>query len=248
MIATSSTWLRIKTLLLESSKVRMSITAEGLALTATSDLQTQYTNFKNALQSLAQKVGEIEQEIEEHKLVTETLQPLPGDRKCFRLINGVLVERTVKDILPALKTNSDGLKQVLDELVKQYKGKQDEMDKWKASSCGPVLIQLLTDCCTEEEQYSGRSELIRVWHPISYPSRRTGLRLSCVVPSSISYSDCSMPSDAVSRSSEQVQTCSISESEGRTTGALKLKPQSWKRVHGLSTSGTWVPMSRAHAR
>ena len=66
-----------------------------------------------------------------HRLVTETLQPLPEDRKCFRLINGVLVERTVKDVLPALKTNSDGLKQVLEELLKQYKGKQDEMDKWK---------------------------------------------------------------------------------------------------------------------
>jgi prefoldin subunit 2 len=114
------------------------------------DLQNQYTNYKNTLQSLAQKVGEIEQEIEEHKsvlffmdlrftctdaqnfrLVTETLQPLPQDRKCFRLTNGILVERTIKDVLPALKTNSDGLKQVLDELVKQYKTKQDEMDNWK---------------------------------------------------------------------------------------------------------------------
>lgn len=65
------------------------------------------------------------------RLVTESLQPLPGDRKCFRLINGVLVERTIEDVLPALKTNSDGLKQVLDELVKQYKSKQDELDKWK---------------------------------------------------------------------------------------------------------------------
>ena len=63
--------------------------------------------------------------------MTETLEPLPGDRKCFRLINGVLVERTVKEVLPALKTNSDGLKQVLDELLKQYKIKQEEMDKWK---------------------------------------------------------------------------------------------------------------------
>ena len=35
----------------------------------------------------------------------------------------------MQDVLPALKTNTDGLKQVLDELVKQYKGKQDEMDK-----------------------------------------------------------------------------------------------------------------------
>jgi len=65
------------------------------------------------------------------RLVTETLQPLPPTRKCFRLINGVLVERTVQDVLPALKTNSDGLKQVLEELLKQYKGKQEEMDRWK---------------------------------------------------------------------------------------------------------------------
>ena len=31
------------------------------------------------------------------------------DRKCFRLIGGVLVERTVRDITPALKTNRDGV-------------------------------------------------------------------------------------------------------------------------------------------
>ena len=49
------------------------------------------------------------------------------------MINGVLVERTVKDVIPALRTNSDGLKQVLDDLLVQYKSKQDEMDKWKVS-------------------------------------------------------------------------------------------------------------------
>ena len=68
------------------------------------------------------------------RLVLETLDPLPGDRKCFRMINGVLVERTVKDVIPALNTNSDGLKKVLDELVKQYKRQQDEMEKWKVGS------------------------------------------------------------------------------------------------------------------
>ncbi|KAF4225709.1 hypothetical protein CNMCM8980_009222 [Aspergillus fumigatiaffinis] len=97
------------------------------------ELQLQYTNFKNTLTQMAQKIGDIEQEAEEHKLVIETLEPLPQDRKCFRMVNGVLVERTVKDVLPALKTNSDGLKQVLDELVKQYQSKQSELDDWKVS-------------------------------------------------------------------------------------------------------------------
>lgn len=47
------------------------------------------------------------------------------------MINGVLTERTVKEVVPILKTNSDGLKKTLEELVKQYKSKQDEMEKWK---------------------------------------------------------------------------------------------------------------------
>lgn len=65
------------------------------------------------------------------RLVIETLEPLPKDRKCFRMVNGVLVERTIDDVLPALKTNSDGLKQVLEEMLKQYKTKQGELDSWK---------------------------------------------------------------------------------------------------------------------
>jgi len=47
------------------------------------------------------------------------------------MINGVLVERTVKDVLPQLTTNADGLKKVLDDLLKQYSSKQEELEKWK---------------------------------------------------------------------------------------------------------------------
>ncbi|KAF2498386.1 Prefoldin beta-like protein [Lophium mytilinum] len=105
------------------------------------ELQVQYSNYKNTLQQIAQKIGDVEQETEEHKLVLETLEPLPQDRKCFRMINGVLVERTVKDVAPALKTNSEGLKKVLDDLLKQYKSKQDEMEKWKKKNNIQVVQQ-----------------------------------------------------------------------------------------------------------
>ncbi|OAA37237.1 Prefoldin beta-like protein [Metarhizium rileyi] len=105
------------------------------------DLQTTYSNYKNVLQQIAQKIGDIEQEAEEHRLVLETLAPLSENRKCFRLINGVLVERTVKDVVPALKTNQDGLSKVLDDLVKQYRTKQDELDKWKKKNNVQVVQQ-----------------------------------------------------------------------------------------------------------
>ncbi|KAK7521897.1 Prefoldin beta-like protein [Phyllosticta citricarpa] len=105
------------------------------------ELQIQYSNYKNILQQLAQKIGDVEQEAEEHKLVLETLEPLSSERKCFRMINGVLVERTVQEVVPALKTNSEGLKKVLEDLLKQYKSKQEEMDKWKKKNNVQVVQQ-----------------------------------------------------------------------------------------------------------
>ncbi|KAI9695627.1 MAG: hypothetical protein M1820_008474 [Bogoriella megaspora] len=105
------------------------------------ELQTQYSTYKNNLQQIAQKIGDVEQETEEHKLVLETLAPVSQDRKCFRMVNGVLVERTVKDVVPALQTNLDGLKKVLDDLLKQYKTKQDEMEKWKKKNNVQVVQQ-----------------------------------------------------------------------------------------------------------
>jgi polyhydroxyalkanoate synthesis regulator phasin len=94
--------------------------------------------------------------------VLETLEPLAADRKCFRLINGVLVERTVSDVVPALKTNQEGLKKVLDDLVKQYKSKQDELDKWKVRVPAHRLTHLvvhMADPEAEEEQCAGSATI-----------------------------------------------------------------------------------------
>ncbi|KAE9381787.1 Prefoldin beta-like protein [Stipitochalara longipes BDJ] len=115
--------------------------AQQLSQRKQQELQLQYTNYKNGLQQIAQKIGDVEQEAEEHKLVLETLEPLPADRKCFRMINGVLVERTVKDVVPALRTNSEGLRKVLEDLVKQYNSKQTEMEKWKKKNNIQVVQQ-----------------------------------------------------------------------------------------------------------
>lgn len=60
------------------------------------------------------------------------------------MINGVLTERTVSDVLPALQTNADGLKKVLEDLVKQYQSKQSEMEKWKV--CMLRLIRVRLEC------------------------------------------------------------------------------------------------------
>ncbi|PUU81174.1 Prefoldin beta-like protein [Tuber borchii] len=98
------------------------------------DLQTQYSTYKSALHQLAQKIGDVEQEAEEHKLVLESLEPVEPGRKCFRLVNGVLVERSVGEVVPAVRTNAEGLKGVLEGLLKEYKKKQEEMERWKVKN------------------------------------------------------------------------------------------------------------------
>lgn len=45
------------------------------------------------------------------------------DRKCFRLVGGVLVERTVKEVLPQLEAQTTQLKTILDTLLSEHKKK-----------------------------------------------------------------------------------------------------------------------------
>lgn len=40
------------------------------------------------------------------RIVIETLRGVDEGRRCFRMVGEVLVERTVKDVLPALQYNS----------------------------------------------------------------------------------------------------------------------------------------------
>jgi chaperonin cofactor prefoldin len=53
-------------------------------------------------------------------LVIKTLDEiLPKDpkRRCFRLIGGVLVEQTVEDVAPNLKTNLEGVSRLLSRFL-----------------------------------------------------------------------------------------------------------------------------------
>lgn len=75
------------------------------------------------------------------------------------MINGVLAERTVKDVVPALKTNLEGLEKVLTELTEQYNTKTTEMEKWKVSLVLVYLASLMSPVNltrdVEEEQCPG---------------------------------------------------------------------------------------------
>ncbi len=68
-----------------------------------------YKAYMAECQQLANKISELTLERDEHKLVTEQLQKLEPERKAYRLIGGILVERTVGDVLPLVSQNYDGV-------------------------------------------------------------------------------------------------------------------------------------------
>jgi prefoldin subunit 2 len=57
------------------------------------------------------------------------------------MMGGVLVERTVGDVLPALQINQKGIHSVRDALVKDYDKKLKEFEKWKKDNKVQVIQQ-----------------------------------------------------------------------------------------------------------
>ena len=55
-------------------------TPRGQRLTFSADLQVQYSTYKNTLQQLAQKIGDVEQEAEEHKYGSKNFLHIPSSK------------------------------------------------------------------------------------------------------------------------------------------------------------------------
>lgn len=65
------------------------------------------------------------------RTVIDTLKNVDENRKCFRLIGGVLAEQTVKDTLPTLIQNKDQLEKLIEKGKEQLTKKGNEINKFK---------------------------------------------------------------------------------------------------------------------
>ncbi|NXM07452.1 PFD2 protein, partial [Tyrannus savana] len=64
-------------------------------------------------------------------LVIETLREVDPTRKCFRMVGGVLVERTVKEVLPALESNKEQISKLIEALAQQLQAKGRELNEFR---------------------------------------------------------------------------------------------------------------------
>jgi len=80
--------------------------------------------------SMATKLSELQMDLNEHKLVIETLEGVEKDRKCFRMVGGVLVERQVGEVQPALTSNRDKMAKLIETLEKQLSEKGQDINAY----------------------------------------------------------------------------------------------------------------------
>ncbi|XP_065846145.1 prefoldin subunit 2-like [Oscarella lobularis] len=91
----------------------------------------QFQQLRNDQQSLGVKIAEMDSELNQHNLVIDVLKDLESTRRCFRSIGGVLVERTVGDILPDLRQHSQKISDIIDSLKTQLEKKSHELQEFK---------------------------------------------------------------------------------------------------------------------
>lgn len=90
-----------------------------------------FNRLRQEQRGLASKAAELEMELNEHSLVIDTLKEVDETRKCYRMVGGVLVERTVKEVLPALENNKEQIQKIIETLTQQLQAKGKELNEFR---------------------------------------------------------------------------------------------------------------------
>ncbi|XP_030638397.1 prefoldin subunit 2-like [Chanos chanos] len=90
-----------------------------------------FQRLRQEQRSIATKAAELEMEINEHSLVIDALKEVDPSRKCYRLVGGVLVERTVEEVLPALENNKEQISKLVESLGTQLQTKGQELNEYR---------------------------------------------------------------------------------------------------------------------
>ena len=87
-----------------------------------------FTALSRETQAARQKIAELSVSLREHVNVLTNVRELDANRRCFRSVGGVLVERTVGEVVPAVETNANNLQRAIDAIKEQCAMKDAELE------------------------------------------------------------------------------------------------------------------------
>merc|ERR1712176_30771 len=110
-----------------------------LSMSSKEEIVQGFQSLCQMQRQLQQKLAEIKQERGEHELVADTLKKAEPERKAWRLVGGVLTERSVGEVLPALQNQIENLSKVISSLEEQMNTKAKEITEYREKH--QILVQ-----------------------------------------------------------------------------------------------------------
>jgi prefoldin subunit 2 len=91
-----------------------------------------FQSLREEQTQLVQKTQDLEMDMKEHDLVLSTLSTITDkQRRCYRMIGGVLIEHTVAEVLPALQSNREQINNVIESFKQKTEEKGKELAAYK---------------------------------------------------------------------------------------------------------------------
>ena len=102
--------------------------AKATELTTEAQVVERFNQLRQQQSYLMSKIADAEAERHEYALVRDTLKPLEPERRCHRLVGGVLVERPVAEVLPTIEESLKNYDMLLGNLNEQLVAKDKELE------------------------------------------------------------------------------------------------------------------------
>ncbi|KRX07946.1 Prefoldin [Pseudocohnilembus persalinus] len=83
-----------------------------------------YNKLKQEYSELFRTQLDLEEEKREHELVIDAIKDLEADRKCWRLVGGVLIEKQQSEVMLNLKEGLEQISKTHDMYQEQIKGRE----------------------------------------------------------------------------------------------------------------------------
>eukprot|EP00616_Rhizochromulina_sp_CCMP1243_P016971 CAMPEP_0118971730 /NCGR_PEP_ID=MMETSP1173-20130426/8266_1 /TAXON_ID=1034831 /ORGANISM="Rhizochromulina marina cf, Strain CCMP1243" /LENGTH=169 /DNA_ID=CAMNT_0006921209 /DNA_START=111 /DNA_END=620 /DNA_ORIENTATION=- len=90
-----------------------------------------YKQMRDDIRKIAEKVANVDIDLNEHHLVINTITPMEKERKAFRSVGGLLTQTNVGTVLPSVKQQAEMLENLLKNLQTQLRSKEQEAAAWK---------------------------------------------------------------------------------------------------------------------
>ena len=120
------------------------------------EAQARLQALQQVCQDLTRKINELDMDRTEHGLVIDALKPLDPNRKCFRMVGDVVVERTISEVFPAVVKNRDAIIDTMNKMGEALASKQKYADAFAAKH--KVSAQSTQAAPAAEESSEGGSQ------------------------------------------------------------------------------------------